>query len=212
LKSRILAGTTIAALALAALVLPATPAFAAGTGTLVVDLVTPAGLPIDTAGLAIYTYDTVGSSVFFAQESESNASGVITVTGVPAGKINTEAPPQNGYAPVEKNGLTISARKTLTIKLVLARGGIIKGLVTNGLTSTALEGANVEVLDSSGNEVAYVTAAIRSTACRPANIASSSTRKRSPCRVTLPRRSPGVTGGAHAKRVRRPGPAQRLCP
>jgi Carboxypeptidase regulatory-like domain len=156
LKTRILAGAAVAALSLAvAVAIPAAPAFAAGTGTLVVELVTPWGAPIDVSGLAIYTYDTVGSPVFFAQESESNASGVITVPDVPAGKINTEAPPQNGYAFVQKNGLRIAAGKTLTIKLVLAKGGIIKGLVTNGLTSEALEGANVEVLDSSGNEVSY---------------------------------------------------------
>jgi hypothetical protein len=154
-KSRILAIAAAAALGLAALIVPAAPAFAAGTGTLVVHLVTPAGQAIHTASLAIYTYNADGSAISFAQESESNSLGVITVPEVPAGKVNTEAPQQDGYAFVQKNGLRIASGKTTTINLVLAKGGIIRGRVTIQSTTAGLSDANVEVLNSKGDEVAY---------------------------------------------------------
>jgi len=122
------------------------------TGTLVVQLVTPAGKVLKTRLEVGY-----GTQEKQLGGGTTSMKGKITFKKIKAGKSYIAvAFPTASYLIAFKTGVKIAAGKTTTLKLKVALGAAISGKVldTNGV---AVGGVSVNALDSSGNFVGHAT-------------------------------------------------------
>ncbi|MGU3411266.1 carboxypeptidase-like regulatory domain-containing protein [Microbacterium sp. M1A1_1b] len=125
-------GTGLAAvLAAAALVGVATPAAAAGSGSISVQLTTPDGAPIrlpDVELAAIGTDVVVGNAT-------TDADGTATFTGIPAPDtvtVTTRVVPPHGaatYAPGLRSGIAVSGGSSAAVTVPLVLGATVRGAV-----------------------------------------------------------------------------------
>jgi hypothetical protein len=119
------------------------------------------GAPLE--GVYVMAYNSQGS---WLGQGSTNASGLYTTSGLPAGTYRLEFDPEYSTAQDylgeyynDKSTLAAADPVELTVpgltvvNAVLARGGAISGTVTSSLMGAPLEGVTVTILEDSGNEV-----------------------------------------------------------
>ncbi len=155
MKIRLIAGAvTAVALAFVGLTIP-TAAFAAGTSTVVVQLVQPSGKPLDVAGRAVDLYAAHSGGAVYSRNQETDSTGKATFTDAPVGiSLDAEANSDSGYLNHIKTGVKAATGKTVTVKVTSTKGAAISGTVTEGVTTTPLPGGDVVLLNSSGRQQA----------------------------------------------------------
>ncbi|MCU1404919.1 MAG: Carboxypeptidase regulatory-like domain, partial [Glaciihabitans sp.] len=134
----------------------ASSAEAAGaTGTLTVQLVTPAGAAWKVEGVGVSMLST---NKPFNKSANTNKSGIANLSGIPAGaEVTVQAKTWDNhyeYTPTIKV-VTVGSGQKLSTKLIVARGGVVEGTVT--VATGALKYANVAAIDGAGNPVATTT-------------------------------------------------------
>jgi hypothetical protein len=158
-KTRTVAAAVLVALALSVVVVPS-DAFAAETGTLTVQLVTPSGAADAVSGIGIterYPHDGTYTD---EADGTTNGGGAVTFDGVPAGvKLQVILAPETSALAFEtKSGVVVKSGHTLVYKLVADIGATVSGtLLRPG--GSALPGAVVALLDSHGQPQHYAVTA-----------------------------------------------------
>jgi hypothetical protein len=126
---QIIGTTLVVVLAAAALVGVAPPADAAESGTIVVQLATPDGTPIELADveLAAIGIDTVVGT------ATTDADGTATFPGIPAPDtvtVTTRQLPPHGagtYAPGLRSGIAVGGGSTVAVTVPLVLGATVQG-------------------------------------------------------------------------------------
>ncbi len=126
-------------------------------GTITGRVTGPGGTPLD--GIAVFISNQDGS---YQKYAYTNASGVYQATGMPSGEYTVffrpadYIPERYNDRPADEQGdpITVTAPETVAnIDAQLARGGGIRGKVTDATTGQPLEGVGVSILDMNGNVV-----------------------------------------------------------
>jgi hypothetical protein len=127
---RLITGTSlVVALAAAALVGPALPATAAGTGTIAVQLAAPDGTPIRLADVELAA---IGIDVVVGNAT-TDADGTATFTGIPAPDtvtVTTRQLPPHGaetYAPGLRPDIAVRGGSTVAVTVPLVIGATVQG-------------------------------------------------------------------------------------
>ena len=127
---RLITGTTLAvALAAGALIGLAPPATAAGSGTITVQLATPAGTAIRLADVEIAA---IGTDVVVGNATTDD-DGTATFTGIPAPDtvtVTTRQLPPHGtetYAPGLRSGIAVRGGSTVAVTVPLVIGATVQG-------------------------------------------------------------------------------------
>jgi hypothetical protein len=154
-KTRTIAAAALFALALSVITVPSA-AFAAGTGTLTVQLVTPSGAPDALAGIGITERYPHDGSYSDEADGTTDASGAVTFDGVPAGvKLQVIlSPGTSALASETKTGIVVKSGHTLVYKLAADIGATVSGTLLRPGDS-GLPGAVVALLDSHGQAQHY---------------------------------------------------------
>jgi hypothetical protein len=138
----------VAAIVAGGVALPA-PAFASGTGTITIELVSPSGNARELSGVMVI----LGEGTVWSADALTDSTGRATFTGVPddvhiTATVAAQGPTAN-YVLATKSKLEVKSGKTLTEKVPFDLGATITGTVTAG--GTPLSDVDVELLSSSGN-------------------------------------------------------------
>ena len=127
---RLIMGTSlVVALAAAALVGPALPAAAAGTGTIAVQLAAPDGTPIRLADVELAA---IGIDVVVGNAT-TDGDGTATFTGIPAPDtvtVTTRQLPPHGaetYAPGLRPDIAVRGGSTVAVTVPLVLGATVQG-------------------------------------------------------------------------------------
>jgi hypothetical protein len=142
-----------AALAVVGVGVPA-PAFAASTGTIHVQALSPAGKPLHVDGLLFSAESVKGAPVDYLEGNYGDANGSLTFTGVPVGeKITVWGYANPLYLNTKKFSVTVADGATRSVSLTFIKGGAVSGTVTAS-GATPPYGTRVAVLTMAGKLVA----------------------------------------------------------
>jgi hypothetical protein len=135
----------------AAVALPATPAFAAATGELVIQLVTPSHAPVKAGGINVILQERTGSKLTYSTGGMTDSNGQLPIGSLPpSSKITIWFDAQQGFVEGTTSGIKLASGQTRSVNLVAAQGASVSGTVTEGQTPTPLAGAHVSLLNSKG--------------------------------------------------------------
>jgi Carboxypeptidase regulatory-like domain len=152
-RKALIAAAASVALVAAALALPA-PAFAAGTGSLTVQLASTKDEALKLGNESIYLYYKHDDGYPYAHTLETGTFGNVTFSGVPSGvdlTIKTFANSQ-GYVATTVHDVKIAANVTTSKTVEIALGATVSGQV-KAPNSQGLYEAWVAVLDSDNHVV-----------------------------------------------------------
>lgn len=118
------------------------------------------------AGLNFISVSVYSSTGTFLKSSSTNASGVYSVTGLPAGQHRVKTSNSSGFIDEAYNDIpclgcsnttgdliTLTAGQTNTINFALTPGGTITGTVTSTADGAAISGAGMNIVNASNQSI-----------------------------------------------------------
>jgi hypothetical protein len=158
MKTQILAGAAAVALVAAVVAIPASPAFASGTGTIVVQAETPTGAALHVSGLYIEGFDSPTAAVHYDAQPQTNSQGVVAFLNVPSNtNMTIELDLQKPYLKKVKTDVKVSSGQSLSLGIKATKGASVSGTVTILSGAADLNDGKVALLNSSGGVVASST-------------------------------------------------------
>jgi hypothetical protein len=148
----------VAALALALGVIAApSVAVASAPGTVTVQLVKPSGAKLAVAGIDETLLYRHNGTVLWAHFSVSDSTGKATFPSAPAGvHLNLSTSSNSTYLSAAKGGIVAKAGKSVAVKLSVAVGATIGGILTK-TGGLPIPGATVALFDPHGRRVGVGT-------------------------------------------------------
>jgi hypothetical protein len=132
-------------------------AFATATGTVTVQLVKPSGAKLAVAGIDETMLYRHNGTVLWAHFAVSDGTGKATFPGAPAGvHLNLSTSSNSTYLSASKGGIVAKAGKSVSVKLSVAVGATIGGILTK-TGGLPVPGATVALFNSHGNRVGLGT-------------------------------------------------------
>ena len=136
------------------------PAFAAGTGTVVIQLVKPSGSAAPISGLFEDIYYLHNGTVAYSHGTNSNSTGVVTFTNVPAvSNLILTTAGNSTYLATKKTGVKLGSGKTVHLNVKKPVGASIQGTLTK-TGGSAVVGATVAVFTKHGKLVGDATTSV----------------------------------------------------